>query len=110
MKCSLANLADGSQWHESALVAALRDGTIAGAGLDVFAREPDIDPALRALDNVVLMPHAASAARKTRPDLVAPVPELSLSHFCTCLRIARVRTRRLTVLSLTHSSHRQSHN
>ena len=45
---------------------ALEDGTIKGAGLDVFADEPHIPPALLAMDNVVLLPHVGSATRETR--------------------------------------------
>lgn len=84
----LINIARGSLVDEAALVAALRDGTLAGAGLDVFAREPDIDPVLRALDNVVLMPHAASATHETRADMVALVLE-NLRGFYASGRVAR---------------------
>ena len=51
---------------EDALVKALQDGTIAGAGLDVFAEEPKIPDALKAMDNVVLTPHVASGTHETR--------------------------------------------
>ena len=51
---------------EAALAAALRDGTIAGAGLDVFEREPVIEPALLDLENVTLIPHLGSATIETR--------------------------------------------
>jgi D-3-phosphoglycerate dehydrogenase len=55
----LVNLARGPVVDEAALIEALRDGTIAGAGLDVFEREP-VDPAnpLLAMDNVIVTPHA----------------------------------------------------
>jgi hydroxypyruvate reductase len=53
----VVNIARGSVIDEPALVAALTDGTIAGAGLDVFAREPHAPDALTALPNVVLSPH-----------------------------------------------------
>lgn len=62
----LINVARGSIVNEEDLVAALRTGAIAGAGLDVFADEPNVPEALRMLDNVVLTPHAASATRQTR--------------------------------------------
>lgn len=62
----LINVARGSVVDETALIAALRDGTIAAAGLDVFADEPRVPEALCALDNVVLTPHVASATDQTR--------------------------------------------
>ncbi len=51
---------------ERALVEALRSGTIAGAALDVYEREPEVEDGLRSLDNVVLTPHLGSATRETR--------------------------------------------
>ncbi len=62
----LVNTARGSVIDETALVEALRRGTIAGAGLDVYAREPEVPEALRGLDNVVLLPHLGSATLETR--------------------------------------------
>jgi lactate dehydrogenase-like 2-hydroxyacid dehydrogenase len=69
----LVNIARGAVVEEEALIAALRDGTIAGAGLDVFATEPALDPRFLALDNVVLAPHSASITRETRAALVARI-------------------------------------
>lgn len=66
LKGFLINIARGSVVDEAALVAALQRNEIAGAGLDVYADEPQVPPALRALDNVVLLPHIASATHETR--------------------------------------------
>jgi lactate dehydrogenase-like 2-hydroxyacid dehydrogenase len=65
-KGTVVNIARGSIIDEPALVKALTDGTINGAGLDVFADEPHVPAALLAMDNVVLLPHVGSATRETR--------------------------------------------
>ena len=62
----LINVARGSVVDQSAMVDALQKGLIAGAGLDVFEDEPNVPAELRAMDNVVLTPHMASATLQTR--------------------------------------------
>jgi lactate dehydrogenase-like 2-hydroxyacid dehydrogenase len=62
----LINAARGLLVDEKALVAALRDKVIWAAGLDVFEREPELEPGLSSLDNVLVVPHIASATIETR--------------------------------------------
>jgi lactate dehydrogenase-like 2-hydroxyacid dehydrogenase len=62
----LINVARGSVVDEPALVAALKSGTILAAGLDVFANEPSVPDELKAMQNVVLLPHIGSASVVTR--------------------------------------------
>lgn len=62
----LINIARGSIVNEKDLIAALQNGDIAGAGLDVYAHEPQVPAELIAMDNVVLQPHIASATQETR--------------------------------------------
>ena len=65
----LINTARGPVVDEDALIEALRAHRIAGAALDVFASEPDINPAFAALDNVLLTPHAGSNTLHARNEM-----------------------------------------
>jgi lactate dehydrogenase-like 2-hydroxyacid dehydrogenase len=62
----LINTARGDVVDEAALVEALQSRRIAGAGLDVYEKEPQVTPALLAMENVVLLPHLGSATQETR--------------------------------------------
>jgi lactate dehydrogenase-like 2-hydroxyacid dehydrogenase len=77
---TLINIARGSVVDEPALIEALKTGGIAGAGLDVFASEPNADQALIAMDNVVLYPHHASGTVETR-DAMAQLVVDNLAAF-----------------------------
>ncbi len=65
----LINVGRGSVVDETALMAALDSGTIAGAGLDVFTDEPNVPAALQQRDDVVITPHMASATWETRREM-----------------------------------------
>ena len=65
----LINIARGDVIDQTALIAALTSGAIRAAGLDVFEFEPEIPAALRALDNVVLLPHLGTAVEATRTEM-----------------------------------------
>lgn len=62
----LINTSRGAVVDETALVGALKAGTIRGAALDVFENEPELAPGLGELKNVILTPHTASATEETR--------------------------------------------
>jgi lactate dehydrogenase-like 2-hydroxyacid dehydrogenase len=69
----LVNIARGTVVDQDALVEALTHGRLAGAGLDVFADEPNVPAALTKLDNVVLLPHVGSGTVETRAAMEALV-------------------------------------
>jgi lactate dehydrogenase-like 2-hydroxyacid dehydrogenase len=77
----LINVARGSIVDEAALVAALAEGRLGGAGLDVFAHEPAVPEALWTMDNVVLQPHQASATVETRRAMADLVLANLAAHF-----------------------------
>ena len=65
----LINIARGDVVEEKALIDALQRGVIGGAGLDVYEFEPAVPDALRALDNVVLLPHMGTSTEEVRVDM-----------------------------------------
>ena len=77
----LINVARGSVVDEVALIDALQKGVIAGAGLDVFEKEPHVPEAFWAMDNVVLTPHIGSATRQTRQAMADLVAANLQAHF-----------------------------
>jgi hydroxypyruvate reductase len=77
----LINIARGSVVDEEALLIALSNREIAGAGLDVFAREPYVPEALMRMDNVVLLPHIGSGTQETRTKMGQLVIGNLLAHF-----------------------------
>jgi lactate dehydrogenase-like 2-hydroxyacid dehydrogenase len=76
----LINTARGPIVDEKALVEALREGRIAGAGLDVFEDEPAMADGLADLENVVILPHIASASRDTRNKMATMCAENAVAH------------------------------
>jgi hydroxypyruvate reductase 2 len=77
----LINVARGSVVDEPALVAALKEGRLGGAGLDVFADEPNVPEALFTMEKVVLQPHQGSATVETRRAMGDLMLENLAAHF-----------------------------
>jgi lactate dehydrogenase-like 2-hydroxyacid dehydrogenase len=84
----LVNVARGSLVDEEALLAALEQNRIAGAALDVFDGEPDIDRRFFGLENVLLLPHIGSATQETR----AAMAQLMLDNLRSYFRSGRALT------------------
>lgn len=84
----LINIARGSVVDEEALVSALVDGRLAGAGLDVFADEPNVPSELLEMDNVVVLPHVGSGTVETR----AAMEELTLRNLDSFLKTGELVT------------------
>ncbi|MBP2676093.1 MAG: gyaR [Deltaproteobacteria bacterium] len=84
----LVNISRGTVVDQEALVRALVDGAIAGAGLDVFADEPNVPEALLRLDNVVLTPHVGSGTVETRKAM----EDLVLANLEAFFRTGKVLT------------------
>lgn len=77
----LINAARGPLVKEEDLVQALKDGWIAGAGLDVYEFEPEVHPGLITLDNVVLLPHIGSSATEVRERMSVVVADNIIAFF-----------------------------
>jgi len=87
----LINVARGSVVDEAALIAALRDGRIRGAGLDVYVAEPGVPPELVARDDVFLLPHVGSATVPTRDAMANLVVDNLVAHFAGLPPLTPVR-------------------
>jgi len=77
----LVNVARGSVVDEAALVKCLQDGSLGGAGLDVFEDEPRAPEALFSMEQVVLAPHVGSATHESRNEMGRLTVDNLLAHF-----------------------------
>lgn len=77
----IINISRASNIDEDALIAALQDGTLGAAALDVFEGEPELDPRFLELDNVLLQPHHASGTIETRKAMGKLVRDNLTAHF-----------------------------
>jgi len=89
-KGAVINIARGSVIDEETMVKMLQDGSLGGAGLDVFRDEPRVPEALLALDNVVLQPHVGSATHATRGAMGQLVVDNLTAHFAGRPLLTRV--------------------
>lgn len=87
----LINVGRGSLVDEKALIKALQEGVIAAAGLDVFEKEPNVPEELMQMENVVLLPHIASASELTRLNMSNLVVDNLLGWFATGKVLTPVR-------------------
>ncbi|MDO9023791.1 2-hydroxyacid dehydrogenase [Zwartia sp.] len=79
----VVNIARGTVIDEPAMVRVLAEGALGGAGLDVFDAEPKVPDALKTMNNVVLMPHVASATHETRRAMTDCLQDNLASYFAT---------------------------
>ncbi len=84
------NIARGSVIDEAAMVRMLQDGSLGGAGLDVFVEEPRVPEPLFQLENVVLQPHVGSATHATRAAMGQLVVDNLAAHFAGKPLLTRV--------------------
>lgn len=101
----LVNVARGGIVDDAALAAALREGRLAAAGLDVFEGEPAVHPDLLTLDNVVLTPHIASASEETRRAMAS----LAVDNVIAALGFGESAGQPPTALNPAVLTHRAAH-
>ena len=77
----LVNTSRGAVIDEAALVRALTEGPLFAAGLDVYEEEPEVQPGLLGLENVVLLPHIGSAEAETRRDMACLAADNVVAFF-----------------------------
>jgi len=77
----IINTARGSVFDETALIKVLQEGKIAGAALDVFAKEPTIPEAFLAMENVILTPHIGTASKEARSDMFEEAIQNLVEYF-----------------------------
>lgn len=101
----LVNIARGGIVDDAALAAALREGRLAAAGLDVFEDEPEVHADLLALDNALLTPHIASASEETRRAMA----NLAVDNVIAALGFGEAAGKPPTALNPAVLAHRSAH-